>query len=241
MKKSSSNFEMEMGLASIVIPEEAFSGKPLQLTSDVLDDNTYVSNGTITMTFQFESKQSIQRVPPERNQPESHQNREQVAAIIDALDQEERIISVIDAKILQKITEEETAQEILEADKYMFNLEAELQQIHRFIKSSGTQLPTRATSTSTGTDSNLDPNVEYFLPSPPADVQLYTCHQISQTSNMVNPSSFVTTGMELTPSQYQKAMKLCKFASSALQYEDSKTAIINLQKALRLLTTGQES
>ncbi|GAB1603110.1 vacuolar protein sorting-associated protein VTA1 homolog [Argonauta hians] len=48
-------------------------------------------------------------------------------------------------------------------------------------------------------------------------------------------------GITLTTQDYQKAMKLCKFASSALQYEDSKTAIDNLQKALTLLTTGQES
>ena len=36
-------------------------------------------------------------------------------------------------------------------------------------------------------------------------------------------------------------MKLCKFASSAMQYEDSKTAIENLTKALNLLTTGKEN
>ncbi|XP_052827202.1 vacuolar protein sorting-associated protein VTA1 homolog [Octopus bimaculoides] len=47
-------------------------------------------------------------------------------------------------------------------------------------------------------------------------------------------------GVTLTTQDYQKAMKLCKFASSALQYEDSKTAIENLQKALTLLTTGQQ-
>ncbi|ESP03130.1 hypothetical protein LOTGIDRAFT_137913 [Lottia gigantea] len=48
-------------------------------------------------------------------------------------------------------------------------------------------------------------------------------------------------GVNLSTSEYQRAMKLCKFASSALQYEDSKTAIDNLSKALKLLTTGSES
>ncbi|KAL3882430.1 hypothetical protein ACJMK2_028769 [Sinanodonta woodiana] len=48
------------------------------------------------------------------------------------------------------------------------------------------------------------------------------------------------TGVTLTPAHYQKALKLCKYASSALQYEDSQTAIQNLSKALSLLTTGQE-
>lgn len=37
-----------------------------------------------------------------------------------------------------------------------------------------------------------------------------------------------------------KAQKYCKFAGSALQYEDVPTAIMNLQKALSLLTTGKE-
>lgn len=45
----------------------------------------------------------------------------------------------------------------------------------------------------------------------------------------------------LTAEQYQKAMKLCKYASSALQYEDGETAITNLTKALKLLTTGKEN
>ena len=44
----------------------------------------------------------------------------------------------------------------------------------------------------------------------------------------------------LGPAEYQKAMKYCKFASSALQYEDSNTAIDNLSKALKLLTTGHD-
>ncbi|XP_067675017.1 vacuolar protein sorting-associated protein VTA1 homolog [Haliotis asinina] len=48
-------------------------------------------------------------------------------------------------------------------------------------------------------------------------------------------------GVQLTTEHFQKAMKFCKYASSALQYEDSKTAIDNLQKALQLLTTGHHS
>jgi len=41
--------------------------------------------------------------------------------------------------------------------------------------------------------------------------------------------------------EYQRAMKYCKYASSALQYEDSQTAIDNLTKCLKLLTTGKDS
>jgi len=48
------------------------------------------------------------------------------------------------------------------------------------------------------------------------------------------------SGAALKPEDYARAMKLCKYATSALQYEDSKTAIENLTKALNLLMTGHE-
>jgi len=47
-------------------------------------------------------------------------------------------------------------------------------------------------------------------------------------------------GVTLTAQEYQKAIKLCKYSISALQYEDPSTAVDNLAKALKLLTTGQE-
>jgi len=46
--------------------------------------------------------------------------------------------------------------------------------------------------------------------------------------------------MRLTPEDFTQAQKYCKYAGSALQYEDVGTAIQNLQKALKLLTTGKE-
>lgn len=57
----------------------------------------------------------------------------------------------------------------------------------------------------------------------------------------VNLLTYVTGGIALKTEDYQKAMKFCKYASSALQYEDSSTAIDNLTKALKLLTTGKPS
>jgi len=48
-------------------------------------------------------------------------------------------------------------------------------------------------------------------------------------------------GLRLDPGQMSKAQKYCKWALSALDYEDSGTAITNLQKALTLLTTGQDT
>ncbi|XP_068433892.1 vacuolar protein sorting-associated protein VTA1 homolog [Clinocottus analis] len=47
-------------------------------------------------------------------------------------------------------------------------------------------------------------------------------------------------GVHLTPEDFTKAQKYCKYAGSALQYEDVGTAVQNLQKALKLLTTGRE-
>lgn len=48
-------------------------------------------------------------------------------------------------------------------------------------------------------------------------------------------------GIQLSPSQITKAQKYCKFAASALTYDDISESIANLQKALKLLTTGEDS
>lgn len=44
----------------------------------------------------------------------------------------------------------------------------------------------------------------------------------------------------VTAEQIEKAQKHCKFATSALTYDDVKTAVDNLQKALALLQVGKE-
>ena len=51
---------------------------------------------------------------------------------------------------------------------------------------------------------------------------------------------FFAGGVQLQSADYQHAMKYCKYAGSALQYQDSTTAIDYLTKALNLLTTGKE-
>lgn len=48
-------------------------------------------------------------------------------------------------------------------------------------------------------------------------------------------------GTKLSVEQVGKAQKLIKWASSALDYDDVATSVMNLRKALHLLTTGQES
>lgn len=45
----------------------------------------------------------------------------------------------------------------------------------------------------------------------------------------------------LNPELMTKAQKYCKWAGSALTYDDVPTAINNLEKALRLLKTGVDS
>lgn len=59
--------------------------------------------------------------------------------------------------------------------------------------------------------------------------------------NPVAPAAIATTSQtSLGPEQVAQAQKLCKYASSALAYDDIPTAIDNLQKALRLLQTGKQ-
>ncbi|KAF8787029.1 vacuolar protein sorting-associated protein VTA1 homolog [Argiope bruennichi] len=68
-------------------------------------------------------------------------------------------------------------------------------------------------------------------------------NQLSPSTSIANicPEQENKGGVRLTPEDFHKAQKYCKFAGSALTYEDAPTAIENLQKALRLLTTGQDS
>lgn len=47
--------------------------------------------------------------------------------------------------------------------------------------------------------------------------------------------------VSLSADQMEKAQKYCKWAASALTYDDVKTAVDNLHKALRLLELGQDS
>ena len=47
-------------------------------------------------------------------------------------------------------------------------------------------------------------------------------------------------GLKLTPEMTQKAQKFCKYAVSALDYDDRNTAIDYMNKALNILKTGKE-
>ncbi|XP_074043810.1 vacuolar protein sorting-associated protein VTA1 homolog isoform X2 [Macrotis lagotis] len=70
-----------------------------------------------------------------------------------------------------------------------------------------------------------------------------TIQPTPQNIPAVDPALFSTMSIgdvRLTPEDFARAQKYCKYAGSALQYEDVSTAVQNLQKALKLLTTGRE-
>lgn len=56
----------------------------------------------------------------------------------------------------------------------------------------------------------------------------------------VTPSADSNNLPTLDAEQITKVKKYCKFASSAMDYDDNKTAVLNLQKALALLQTGRD-
>lgn len=62
------------------------------------------------------------------------------------------------------------------------------------------------------------------------------------TSNIPDfkPTIKVDGGIDLSTEQITKAQKYIKWAGSALNYDDVPTSILNLQKAVHLLTTGED-
>ncbi|XP_053683155.1 vacuolar protein sorting-associated protein VTA1 homolog [Sabethes cyaneus] len=105
------------------------------------------------------------------------------------------------------------------------------------------QTPVGPPSAPTGFTTN-DPFSNVKPPTPPSEpekppggFQPYTGPQVGTGDVSTQLGS---SGAKLTSDQLNKAQKYCKWAGSALNYEDVKTAIDNLQKALRLLQTGQD-
>ncbi|CAG9768222.1 unnamed protein product [Ceutorhynchus assimilis] len=87
-----------------------------------------------------------------------------------------------------------------------------------------------------GTVTPVAPNPQptpYNLPPQPQP----TAYSLPPMANYNTPSG---TQISLTPEQIQKAQKYSKYATSALNYDDVKTAVENLQKALNLLQFGKE-
>ncbi|XP_068630450.1 vacuolar protein sorting-associated protein VTA1 homolog [Battus philenor] len=76
-----------------------------------------------------------------------------------------------------------------------------------------------------------DPNPGGFVPYDPSQQSQASQPPYGDNSTMV---------AQLSPDQIAKAQKYCKWASSALNYDDIKTAINNLKNALELLQTGRD-
>lgn len=124
--------------------------------------------------------------------------------------------------------------------------------------SSANSQPSTGVSTnlgSVGSTISSTPQVSPYKPSPTSPLVLpETPDQDSKNSSYVNVSdsknspniSTIKTakfsainGTPLNIDDMVKAQKYCKYAASALQYEDITTAIANLEKTLRLLKTGE--
>lgn len=90
------------------------------------------------------------------------------------------------------------------------------------------------------------PTTEYnpdLLPSPPVDLETRNPGGFQPYTGPAAPAPSYeapTSHATLTADQMAKAQKYCKYAGSALNFDDVLSAIDNLQKALHLLTTGQE-
>ncbi|XP_017491284.1 PREDICTED: vacuolar protein sorting-associated protein VTA1 homolog [Rhagoletis zephyria] len=81
------------------------------------------------------------------------------------------------------------------------------------------------------------------LPSPPVDEEKpggFEPYVPQAQPNRIYIPPTPVADLQLTPEQIMKAQKYTKFAGTALNFDDVKTAIDNLQKALKLLTTGED-
>ncbi len=58
-------------------------------------------------------------------------------------------------------------------------------------------------------------------------------------SSTTKPTTTTTNNQQLNAAALVQGQKFAKYAVSALTYEDVPTAVDNLEKALRVLTTGQ--
>lgn len=80
-----------------------------------------------------------------------------------------------------------------------------------------------------------------FQPPPPTpNIQpAPTTPTVESCAHGSGQGAIASNGAQISPLSVEKAMKLCKYASSALMYDDVSTAINNLEQALVLLKTGK--
>lgn len=85
---------------------------------------------------------------------------------------------------------------------------------------------------------------DYVVPPEPAPAPSPVTPVVPQAQPFTPPTPSVSTPTaqtgDVNAGAIQKAQKYCKYATSALNYDDVNTAILNLQKALNLLQLGKE-
>ncbi|KAL6258137.1 hypothetical protein P5V15_010057 [Pogonomyrmex californicus] len=79
-------------------------------------------------------------------------------------------------------------------------------------------------------------DISQSIPPIPANPPTTRTQSFDSEDNLYKTES----GIQLSVEQIGKAQKFIKWASSALDYDDISTSVMNLRKALHLLTTGQE-
>jgi len=87
------------------------------------------------------------------------------------------------------------------------------------------------------------PQIPSIQPSAPASNFVPPQPTASAPAPAISNPSASSSGSSETNLSYDKvarAQKLCKYAISALDYQDTKTAVDNLTKALHLIQTGEE-
>lgn len=93
-------------------------------------------------------------------------------------------------------------------------------------------------------DTNLNPAVESSKDNTPQNFPSIPANPPTTRTQSFDPEDSTAhkteSGANLSVEQISKAQKFMKWASSALDYDDIPTSVMNLRKALHLLTTGQE-
>lgn len=93
-------------------------------------------------------------------------------------------------------------------------------------------------------DTNLNPAAESPKDNTPQNFPSIPANPPTTRTQSFDPEDSTAykteSGANLSVEQISKAQKYMKWASSALDYDDISTSVMNLRKALHLLTTGQE-
>ena len=108
------------------------------------------------------------------------------------------------------------------------------------------QIPPSSSTASSSSQQPQQPTFSQPVHPPVAPPQHPAFQPMAAAQVPAYPSSTVQTvaegmqGLKLTPEMTQKAQKFCKYAVSALDYDDRNTAIDYMNKALNIMKTGKE-